>query len=540
MKLKENNSAQKLRGAYYTPLPLAEMMVKLFSSDESIKTVLEPSCGDGSIVDYVRKKCESINSNRRTHIDIDCIEIDPNLKHILQGKNYRVIADDFLHFHTLKAYDLIAMNPPFSNQEYHIKKAIDMLLMSGGELRAIVNSSMIKNPYSNIRKEILNILNNNNAEIEFYQNEFSDARRETDVEIAIIKCKFEKKEVGSVILNKLKQAELENENTYENNSLVENNFMSAIIKQFDFECKVGINLIQEYNKLKAFTSSEFNKDSCILSLRLCDDRSYSDPSENLLINDYLKKVRKKYWTTLFSNPEFTKLFTSNLRQDFYNKLDELSNYDFTLYNIEEVKRQMNLQVVTGVKETILKLFDDFSCRYSLGEGSKNIHYFNGWKSNSCWKMNKKVIIRLNGFGSWSDRFDPLWYQCIDKLTDIEKVFNYLDTGKTEELTLREILQEAKNNNKTKGIITKFFKIDFYIKGSCHLTFLDEDLLKRFNIYAATNKGWLPPSYGKKTYSQMTKEEQEVIDNFEGEKEYKKVINNKDYYIYNPNEILMLT
>ena len=101
------------------------------------------------------------------------------------------------------------------------------------------------------------------------------------------------------------------------------------------------------------------------------------------------------------------------------------------------------------------------------------------------------------------------------------------------------MQEAKNNNKTKGIITKFFKIDFYIKGSCHLTFLDEDLLKRFNIYAATNKGWLPPSYGKKTYSQMTKEEQEVIDNFEGEKEYKKVINNKDYYIYNSNEILML-
>jgi len=51
MKLKENNSAQKLRGAYYTPLPLAEMMVKLFSSDESIKTVLEPSCGDGEEVD---------------------------------------------------------------------------------------------------------------------------------------------------------------------------------------------------------------------------------------------------------------------------------------------------------------------------------------------------------------------------------------------------------------------------------------------------------------------------------------------------------
>ena len=176
----------------------------------------------------------------------------------------------------------------------------------------------------------------------------------------------------------------------------------------------------------------------------------------------------------------------------------------------------------------------------MGEGSKNIHYFNGWKSNSCWKINKKVIIRLNGFGSWSDKFDPLWYQCIDKLTDIEKVFNYLDSGKTEEIALREILQEAKNSNQTKGIITKFFKIDFYIKGSCHLTFLDDDLLKKFNLYAATNKGWLPPSYGEKAYSQMSKDEQEVIDNYEGEKEYKKIMSNKDYYIYNPNKLLMLT
>ena len=143
----------------------------------TINTMLEPSCGDGAIVDYVEKKCKSINSNRKTHIDIDCVEIDSNLRHILQGKNYRIIADDFLHFNTLKAYDLIAMNPPFSNQEQHIKKAIDMLSVSGGELRAIVNSAMIKNPYSNIRKEILNILNRNKANIEFYQNEFSNAQK---------------------------------------------------------------------------------------------------------------------------------------------------------------------------------------------------------------------------------------------------------------------------------------------------------------------------------------------------------------------------
>lgn len=521
---------------YPTPNKLIEKLISDIKMYE-ITALLEPSAGKANIVDYIVEKSKDI-SNRK--IDIDCIEIDPNLRLIIQGKGHRIVHDNFLTYHTMKAYSHIIANFPFSEGDKHLKKALDMLEMSGGKLRCIVNAETIRNPYSNLRKEIINILNSNNATIEYYEDEFTEAERTTNVEIAIIRCDIAKKEVGSVILNKLKQAELENESTYENSSLVENDFITAIIKQFNFECKVGINLIQEYNKLKSFTNSEFNKEDSILSLRLCDDRNYSEPSEELLINEYLKKVRKKYWTALFTNPEFTKLFTSNLRRDFYNKLDELSNYDFTLYNIEEIKRQMNLQVVTGIEDAIIGLFDDFSCRYSLNEGSKNIHYFNGWKTNSCWKINKKVIIRLNGFGSWADEFDPLYYSCIDKLTDIEKVFNYLDTGKTEELTLREILQEAKNNNQTKGIMTKFFKVDFYVKGSCHLTFLDEDLLKRFNIFAAQNKGWLMPGYSKKKYEDMTQEEKDVIDSFEGKNEYKKVMNNKEHFLYNPNQILMLT
>nr|DAE29932.1 MAG TPA: Type I restriction enzyme [virus sp. ctE0n6] len=506
-----------------------------------VNTCLEPSSGDGAIVEYIINKIKNIRGYSKIKVDIDCIEIDNNLRYILQSKGFRVVCDDFLNYNTLKSYDLIAMNPPFSSQEYHIKKAINMLIESGGELRAITNAEMIKNPYSNIRKEILNILNSNNAEIEFHQNEFSDARRETDVEIAIIKCKFEKKQVGSIILDNLKQAIEEQEDTYESNYIVENDFIKAVIKQYEFESSAGIKLIKEHNKLKAFTSSEFNKENSILTLRLCNDRNYSEPSENILCNDYLREVRKKYWKALFNNKEFTKLFTSNLQRDFYNRLDELADYDFNEFNIQEIRKQMNNQVVTGVKETILNLFDEFSRKhYWDKDTSSNIHYYNGWKSNSCWKINKRVIIPLNGFGSWGESFDPLHYQCIDKLADIEKVFNYLDTGKTEELTLREILQAAKDNNQTKGVITKFFKIDFYKKPTVHLTFLDEELLKKFNVFGSLEKGWLPPSYSKKSYKEMTKEEQEVIDNFEGEKEYNKVINNKSYYIYNPNEVLMLT
>lgn len=507
----------------------------------TITSVLEPNCGDGAIVDYIKEKIQEIQSYKKIKLDIDCIEIDENLRYILQGKKHRVIFDDFLEFNTLKSYDLIVMNPPFSNQEQHIKKALDILLMSGGELRAITNSEMIKNPYSNLRKEIINILNSNNASIEFLEGEFSDARRQTDVEIALIKCKIEKKEVGSIILENLKQAEKEKENTYKSEYITTNNFIDAIIQQYNFECSVGLKLIEEFKQLESFTKSDFNEEGNILTLRLRDDRGYSEAHENVLKNDYLKKVRYKYWKALFNNKEFTKLFTSNLKRDFYNRLEELSDYDFNEFNIYEIKKQLNQQIISGVEDTIMALFEEFSHKHYWDKNtSGNIHYFNGWASNSCYKINKRVIIPLNAYNDWNGVFNPAHFKVLEKLLDIEKVFNYLDTGRTDEVNLREVLEQAKNNHQTKGIMTKFFKVDFYLKGTTHLTFLDEELLKKFNIFGAMNKeGWLPPSYSKKPYEDMSEEEKRVVDSFNGEKEYSEIINNSDYYIYNASNILML-
>lgn len=503
-----------------------------------VNNLLEPSAGKGDIVDYIINKKDRWG-HRRYNIDIDCIEIDENLRYICQGKGYKVVHDDFLTYNTYKRYSLILANFPFSDGEHHLRKALDMLENSGGQLACIVNAETIRNPYTNTRKSIINTLNKYNASIEYLEDEFTDAERKTSVEIAMIKCKVERKEIGSILLEELKQAQMLEEQQYKSQSLITNDFIKAIIIQYNFECKAGISIINEHKKLQAFTSSEFNKEDSILQLKIANARdNYGQAHDNLLVNDYLKKLRYKYWSALLNNKDFTKLFTSNLRQDFYNRLDELSGYDFTEFNINQITKQLNEQVIRGVEETILTLFDDLSYKYSC-DNKSNIHYFNGWKSSKSWKINKKVIIRLNGYGSWSDRFQPTWYQCIDKLSDIEKVFNYLDTGKTEELTLREILTKAEEKGQTKGIITKFFKVDFMKKGSTHLTFLDLDLLKKFNVYGSQKRGWLPPSYGSKSYKDMTKEEQEAVNEFEGEKEYNKTIINKEYYIYNPNEVLML-
>jgi hypothetical protein len=88
---------------------------------------------------------------------------------------------------------------------------------------------------------------------------------------------------------------------------------------------------------------------------------------------------------------------------------------------------------------------------------------------------------------------------------------------------------------------KYFSATFYKKGTVHLVFNCPELIERFNIYAAQQKAWLPPSYGKKTYTNMTEEEKAVIDSFQGEKAYAEIMAKANYYLapVTDNKMLML-
>jgi hypothetical protein len=201
---------------------------------------------------------------------------------------------------------------------------------------------------------------------------------------------------------------------------------------------------------------------------------------------------------------------------------------------------MSRNMIKGVEETILNLFEEFSHKHSwYAETSSNIHYYNGWKTNKAWKINKKVIIPLSAYSWVTDRLDYK-YKFFDKLKDIQRVFDYLDGGKTEDIDLKQILTEAENEYQTKNIETKYFRVSVYKKGTTHLVFTNEELLKKFNIFGCQRKGFLPPSYGKTKYNDMTNEEQEVINEFEGEKSYNETVKNTEYYLYNPSKVLMLS
>ncbi|MCY8098469.1 DUF4942 domain-containing protein, partial [Bacillus atrophaeus] len=147
---------------------------------------------------------------------------------------------------------------------------------------------------------------------------------------------------------------------------------------------------------------------------------------------------------------------------------------------------------------------------------------------------------VNGYNWLDGRYNPTEYKVLEKLKDIEKVFNYLDNGLTEDVNIDETLKLAEHYGETKKIELKYFYLTFYKKGTCHIEFKDKEILKKFNIFGSQKKKWLPPSYGKVKYQDMTAEEKDVINDFEGVQSYSETVNNTSYYIMDTAKLLMLT
>lgn len=537
----------------FYPTPEAIINKMLCDIDfKMIHSILEPSAGKGNIVEAIKKKEKFYSSTyNKVNYDIDCIESDQNLQSILKGKNFRVVYNDFLTYDTMKEYDLIIMNPPFSNGCKHLLKALEMQQRNGGAIVCLLNAETLKNPFTNDRQYLQRKLTEYNAKVEFIQDAFLDAERKTAVEIALVKVQLPEVQRKSFILDGLQKAQQQREieADTESTQLIDSDFFKAIVNQYNLEVEAGIKLIKEYYAMKPFILSQFGKDKetgetiqqggCILSLDIGSNR---DKYKNKLsINEYIREVRGKYWKALFENKKFIGQLTNNLQRDFYNKVEELKDYDFSLYNIYQLKIDMQKKVVKGIEDTIIELFDELSHKYHyLDETSKNIHYYNGWKTNKSWIINKKVIIPLKAYDDYyTDRFRPTHYDIVRKLQDIEKCFNYLDGGLTEAVDLEESLQFAEEYGETKNIQLKYFTVTFYKKGTCHIIFNDDELLKKFNIFGSQHKGWLPPSYGKKSYKDMTAEEKAVVNEFEGEKDYNKVMSNRKYYLFDRNNLNLL-
>ena len=127
---------------YPTPSTLAgKMLAKV--DWKKVNTILEPSAGKGDLVDAVIRFSQSSRNelyNRSEGVSrmFDVIEMDMNLRLLLRGRDLRLVHDDFLTYHPQKRYDLLLMNPPFSEGAKHLLHAIE-LQRNGGQIVCLLN-----------------------------------------------------------------------------------------------------------------------------------------------------------------------------------------------------------------------------------------------------------------------------------------------------------------------------------------------------------------------------------------------------------------
>lgn len=527
---------------YPTPESLIYKMLEGIDFDK-IGTVLEPSAGKGDIAQAIANRLEARywRSGKEAQAMIDCVEIDPNLRAILKDKGFRVVHDDFLDFQTFKKYDLIIMNPPFDQGDKHLLKALSLLERSGGQVVCILNAETIRNPYTYTRQQLQKAILEHEGTVTECGKAFASAERKTNVDAVIVRVTVPAPENKSSILDDLRKAadakkDDEPETPY--HALVKSDFIEAAVDRFNFEVMCGLRLIDEWRGMRPLLATRLNDEKCDPILSLCIGREVHRGGDDATYNEYLKRVRKKYWSYLFTSPQFVSQLTSNLREDLFKMVDEMADYEFSYYNIYTIAQKMLMQVNDGIVQTIMKLFDDWTHKYHWDDNSPNRHYYNGWRTNDAFAVNKKVIFPFYGaIDVWDGRIDT--WKVTSKIGDIEKVFDFLDGGHSIGADSTTMLREAHDARITRDIQCKYFKVTFYKKGTCHVVFTNLDVLHKFNLFAAQNKNWLPPCYGKKRYKDMTPEEKAVIDSFEGEKSYEQVLQRRDYFLQTSQPMMML-
>jgi type I restriction-modification system DNA methylase subunit len=133
--------------SFYTPAHIADRMVELLPA--GMKRLLEPSCGEGSLVRAVRK----------VHPDIRIVAVDINDKALAKipvEYNTIVLQGDFLSINPDfgERFDAICMNPPFTKGQdaKHVNHALDFL-KPGGVLVAIMTPNAmnkVQEPYRSL------------------------------------------------------------------------------------------------------------------------------------------------------------------------------------------------------------------------------------------------------------------------------------------------------------------------------------------------------------------------------------------------------
>ncbi|WP_216726145.1 DUF4942 domain-containing protein [Hymenobacter siberiensis] len=479
----------------YRPTPLSKW------------NILEPHGGKGDILDYLveeKAKGHYYDSNKAEHRKkLYTIERDPELRALLQGKGYRVIGEDFLDYHGDLQFDLIIANPPFSSGVKQVLHCWD-IIAAGGQVVSLLNADNLKNPYSEERQLLLDIIEQHGSWEEL-GNVFTTAERTTDVNTALIRLTKPESATKFDFDFGTRHGEHGPDFTADNlkDGVAMRDLVGNMIMGFDKTKAEFIEYMKARERLTYWGADIKGVNLSVLTLAEAAIAETKGDKKNAY-NEFITSVTAEMWQAVIGKLDMQQLMTHKVREDF-TKFSKSQGYmDFTKRNVASMVEMLFDNKHNILEQAVVQVFDMFTDYHK-----ENRLHVEGWKTNSAWKVNRKVILpywvaldEWSGFSishrKWSQ------YSDIDKamchLTgtrfDADKQNPQLHPGcHTIEEALRrkfKVLGRIHSGPFDGTCESQFFDLRFFKKGTLHITFKDEHLWQEFNLRACAGKNFLPP------------------------------------------------
>lgn len=477
-----------------TPENVIEKMLDPFLFKQkhiSSMKILEPSAGKGDIVNYIDERM----NNGWSKTKIKCLEINPELQTIL-NKKYCVefVGENFLEYFPNEYFDLIVMNPPFSNGDEHLLHAWE--IMKCGDIVCLLNAETINNPYSKTRQLIKKIIEDNNGIVENVGNCFIDAERKTNVECVIVRLKKQDKKFFEGFFDELKSSKEYVEKIVDENNVMKADLIEAKIESYNAIVIMFQEMIKQMRKFESLAQS-INIDVKSIFCKTIENFNISETNIDKFtfsyqehFNDFVSMIKKSAWKDIFSNISAGTFLTSQVKKEFDALCSSFGVKDFTKNNIQTLVKVLFDNSNTIMQQAIMEAFDLLT-KYN----EENRVHWEGWKTNDYWRVNKKFILPFIVESYFGGGDFHVCYNCQEKLGDLDKALCFL-SGKNYNKIIAsyDAIKENIQNKNMKNIESEFFYINTYKKGTGHFVFKDMWLWEQFNLVACKGKNWLPNDF----------------------------------------------
>ena len=510
-----------------TPKAVIRKMVEPYADRLGNATILEPSAGNGAILDFLTETGVEYEYTARNGVvhklpqkanpkKVYAVELNPELQMILQQKSYRLVGEDFLSYCPDIRFNLILQNPPFSHGVDHLLHAWDIL--PSGDIACLLNAETVRNPYTDARKRLMKIIAANGT-VEELGACFHSADNPTDVDVVLVRLhKEDAANPFRIDFDGAGEAAPDfGEMTSGSNALEQSSRLDAYIRSWDKAKAAAIEYIKARETLRFYLGAfiEMDKPGTLSGndiIKTVDDAlvkgSYNTDVMESAYNDFVEAAKSRAWDVIFRQIGIEKYMTTGLRRAL---VDFRQNQSSMEINKENIMRLLNF-ILTNVSEimdrAVTEVYDLFT-RYFSG----NTACDEGWKTNKRFKCNRKVILPDSvecGFMPQKygySRFYSPCYSSTSNLDDIDKAMCWLSGRAFETLTGEmDIPGQGKAPSPKDSTICQtirlipvgdqdwhesaFFRVKCFKKGTVHLEFKDEALWAKFNLTVNQGKNIL--------------------------------------------------